>query len=107
MPKGGRRGLASPQSGTCLSGARADRELLETTGRPAPPDPVDQEPEDPSTRPCRCEVCVQVGGRPGLRQAAWHGPSAAMARSDSPCRPGQLARRMDLLEAKVLRPGKS
>ncbi|CAK9064929.1 unnamed protein product [Durusdinium trenchii] len=49
MPKGGRRG---PR--------QVERELLVTNGRPLPPDPKDQEPEDPDARPCRCEVCLQV-----------------------------------------------
>eukprot|EP00913_Durusdinium_trenchii_P007494 g7043.t2 len=44
MPKGGRRG---PR--------QVERELLVTNGRPLPPDPKDQEPEDPDARPCRCE----------------------------------------------------
>lgn len=49
MPKGSRRGAK-----------QAERELLETNGRPLPPDPREQEAEDPTQRPCQCEVCVQV-----------------------------------------------
>eukprot|EP00439_Symbiodinium_sp_Y106_P080579 s472_g19.t1 len=78
-----------------LFGAKppAQREVLERCeGRPAPPSPEEQEPEDPAERPCKCyeqtppKLALQKG-----RDFRDCGSCSA-----------NLGRRLDLLEARVL-----